>query len=417
MKLSFVFLLLLSAAIFSGCTHNLSKSDFENESLYYKEVNSLAEGRAVRLETKDSTFTAENVKFDGDQLNGVIKQTLNPFTWNEKTIEKTFTVPASELKSISLTKRTSSISKGALIGMLAGVTWGGTFFDMGSESNSGHSTDYLSGAIITGLAGTIIGGITGLIVGDDYVFSTQDRLSCTALFSDNSVHKYGLKFGYHSGFNTGNFTEQGRSNGNIHSIGERKPGISVTFFYNYPLGKNFSLNSELSYISAGSNEVYSAAVPIKNDPIFFFNTIEHRSVENVKLIELAPLIRLNLAKGTFTPYFLIGPKFAVLIPPANSQKEKYFSDINNQYGGNDFSVSASYKNFFWAGVVGAGFSTGKLFPYEILFEARYCIDGSNRFIVHSYALNYWQNFPDSRRKWDVGQRSSEIIFNVGIAAF
>jgi hypothetical protein len=271
------------------------------------------------------------------------------------------------------------------------------------------------GSVFSAGFGLILGSLAGGIVGDDYIFSFNKRLSREELVQDNSAHKYGLKIGHHSGFTPKDAPVEGHGGNTSIRKGQAKPGISLTLFYNYPLGKNFSLNSELSYISAGSYETYSVGVPKENPS--YFNFISSSSIENVKIIETAFLVRLNLLKNTFTPYFILGPKFDLIIPPANSLKEKFYNDINEQYGGSDFSVSGKYKRVLWGAVIGAGLSTGKLFPYEILIEVRYAFDGSARFKTHSHASGVLDYFYYNQSEWEASHISHELIINAGIAIF
>ncbi|MGE5683395.1 MAG: porin family protein [Bacillota bacterium] len=409
MKSFCFFILFLSGVLISGCTYNISKDEFENTDQFYAGINDVTESRTVGIETKDSTFNAEEVVINQDSLKGVIRQKnyLDLYTVNYT--DKGFSLPVDELKNLSVTKRTASIAKGMGIGALLGGVLGGLLInDIGDKSNSGNHPNQGAGVILGFLPGMVLGSIIGGIVGDDYVFSFDRKLSREELFGDNSSHRYGIRIGYVYGFKTRTVNKEGYSNGTALGSSE-VPGFAAAIFYNYPLGKNFSLNNELSYISAASEE--------DNEVHFYdqktYSTYKKKlsSVEKMKILEMAALIRLNLAKAAFTPYILFGPKFDMLFP-ADSQKEKFFSDINDEYGGKQYNISGHYNKFVFGTALGAGISTGKLFSHELQIEIRYNFDITNRFETSSGSAN---NIFYSNKEAD--HRSSDWTINAGLAIF
>jgi hypothetical protein len=130
------YVLLILILFSSGCTYNLIKSDFENDEQYYNEINKIAKGRTIVLETKDSTFDSEEIIINEDSLIGKYKSKKYP-SFSYERIEKQYTIPIENIKSIAVTTRTSSIARGLGIGLLTDAVFGGTFFDFGGDSNSG----------------------------------------------------------------------------------------------------------------------------------------------------------------------------------------------------------------------------------------------------------------------------------------
>ncbi|MFO7446083.1 MAG: outer membrane beta-barrel protein [Ignavibacteriaceae bacterium] len=409
------YILLFSALLLTGCTYNRVLSQYETKDEYFKALNSISENKKVKIETKDSSFTLEDIVVNENVVTGKFfrydDSRFSYFIYSPPEETKVI-IPAGHIRSISVTKRTFSIFKGMGIGALAGAIWGGLFIDGGSSSNSGYHPNYYQSAILMTFPGMLFGALVGLIVGDDFIFSFDNQLSRDELFRDNSVHKMGLKVGYHSGFEMFTIPVEGRVGADLNGTGI--PGFSITVFYNYILGKNFSFNSELSFISSGSDEKHHVSV---YSPENTYTSQQGNVKEKIKVLEAAPLLRLNLAKEGFTPYLVIGPKFCLQFPPGNSNKEKFYSDINKQFGGSNFSVSGEYKKFFWSGVIGAGISTGKLGPYEVFLEIRYSKDITGRFKIDYYNSDsfssYYYNHP--RQEWE--HAAEEITFNLGVGIF
>lgn len=403
----------------SGCTTTYVKKDFPSETRFYNEINR-SPGSTDIIMKNDSVVSAGDIKIEQDSLKWE-NTCLQSYTFPPRTDR--FALPLNNVKAINVTHRWgNNIFTGMFSGMITGAVIGNFLVQMGNSTNSGYHPDDPMASLIPGaLAGLLAGSVVGLLVGRDDLFILEEPLSGLKLEEMNSRHKFGIKIARHSGVNLELNQQKGANANYTKLLSDGLSGMMVTLFYNYPFSRLFSLNNELSYVSAGSSTRYSVFFP-KNpgEPQSYGRTeMRSSSEEHSKVVELASVCRLNLFRTRISPYVMLGPRLDFLFPD-ESGIDKYLRNLKNQTNTFGIGLYSEYNKVVLGATLGAGLSTGNLFPVEMLIEARYNYDITPRFKMH-------YDIPsdlviDSRNYKDPGNqlmhyRSSEFQLSIGAAIF
>lgn len=417
-------LLLLSVCMYfmQGCTSTFVKTDFSSETVFFKEINE-SSGSVDIILKNDSTFSADRLKAGKDS---VMWEQSGYERFNDLTSRfvKRASIPINDVKAITFSHHWgANILNGMYYGALSGAVAGAFLLEISDKSVMGDHPHTAAGAIPGALGGVILGAITAIIAGDDELFVLDNSSSEFTLKGLNSRHKFGLKVGMHSGFNYNIILQEGHNSANNSLNGNRIPSPVFTLYYNCPLGRMLSMNTEFSYASIGSDAHYSVKLPPPgNSPASKYQNAAGSSEEYTKMLELAPLVRLNLFRSHISSYLLIGPRFDFLFP-GESGISNFLTSLENNYETKGVTFSSRYNSFVAGATFGTGISTGSLFPVEFLIEARYSFDFSPRFEMEFNPNGYkdpnawfYNGYYDSGNM-HIKYRSREFQLNVGAAIF
>ncbi|MGE5406590.1 MAG: outer membrane beta-barrel protein [Methanosarcina sp.] len=376
----------------TGCTSTYLRKDFTSKAGFFNKINEDSAPADILMKN-DSVISAGNVKVVGDSLE-----------WEASNSAGKSALPLKDIKLISYVHHWGS---SILFGAFSGLVVGGAVSSVLLEDNTNprwKRSPYMSGqwedntaapAILGAFAGFLAGGIVGLVAGTDEYFVFDNASSGRDLKYFNSPHKFGLKIGGHS-----NLTQ--RSDDSYHSRLTIKgvPSMAVSFFYKYPLDHFISISSELSYLYSSSKTDFSVFLPGDFESF----EVKGKSEERMSIIELAPTLRVNLMRSRLTPYILLGPRLDILFP-GKSGLSNLLDNIKSQYyvpAGVIFS--SEYSHVVWGTILGAGFTTGNIFPTELFIEGMYNLDFNKRITMHS-------NLDDIELKYN------EFQLNIGAAIF
>ncbi|MGE5353654.1 MAG: outer membrane beta-barrel protein [Acidobacteriota bacterium] len=376
----------------TGCTSTYVKRNFPTKSAFIEKLSENS-GSADIITKNDSLISASDLRVTGDSLQ-----------WKDSGANERSVLPLKDIKEITFVHHWgSSITYGAFSGLLLGGVVSGVLLE--DETNPRWSRHpYMSGQwedggispVIPGaFAGFLAGGIFGLVAGNDEHFVFDDSPSGKSLKSIRSTRNFGIKIGGHS-ILTKRSDDSYRSRLTIKGV----PSMGVTFFYKYPLDRFFSIRNELSYLYSSSKADFSVFLPGE------FEGYEARgkTEERLSIIELASAFKINLMRSRLTPYLLIGPKLDILFP-GKSGLSKTLEDIKSQnYSPAGTALSSEYSRVVWGTILGAGFSTGSIFPTELFIEGVYNLDFSTRIKMHN-------NLDD------FGLKYNEFQLNIGAAIF
>lgn len=119
-------------------------------------------------------------------------------------------------------------------------------------------------------------------------------------------------------------------------------GPTFSFFMEAFRATHFSLQVDLSYFLKGSKtSTQSVTVDhLNNDQIIVNEGEETRSTFNY--ISIAPMARYRMGKGSFQPYFLLGPRVDILIK-YESDSQYPLEDQNSVIPGLTFGAGLEYK--------------------------------------------------------------------------
>ncbi|MCU7494924.1 MAG: PorT family protein [Ignavibacteria bacterium] len=389
-KSLFILIPCLIALFITGCTSTYMKKDYASKSIFYNEINE--KSAPADLIMKDgSVISADNVKIAGDSLK-----------LDASDVAGKAALPLKEVKAISYSHHWgSNVLMGALGGMFVGAAVSSVLLD--DEVNNTRHSEYMSGnwdepvsPVVPGaLAGILAGGIVGFVAGNLDYFVLDDSFSGNDLRSLNAPHNFGIKIGGHA-----NLTK--RSDDYYYKTRltiKGTPSMAVSFFYNYPFNPLFSVTSELSYLYSSSKTDFTVIIPGEIESF----VASGKTKETLSILEIAPTARINLMKSPLTPYLLLGPKIDFLFP-GNKGLSNSLDDIKSRYYASSTTLSAEYSNVVWGAVLAAGFSTGNIFPVELLIEGRFNLDFNKRITVHNGLDN-------------VELKYSEFQLNLGAAIF
>lgn len=415
MKTSIYTFAILAAALLAGCANSISKDDFKgSEPQLIRQFNEYADGKSSEVTFKDSSvIDLENVTVEEDSLRGTL--TGNRYighNWVGQW-EKEYSYPISDIKHVSLVRHSLSIIPGIALGITGGTIMGLIFFKgSGGASNSGSHTDTFSSGLIGAAFGFIPGAILGSLLGEDYVFTFNDTKP--GVGDLNTAQKFGFRLGSHPGFSPEIIGDGYPARFNqINAQGRQ--GFLFSFYYNQPLSRLFSLNNEISFIFAGSDEKVTVKLPGEKTSYgnYMSNSVSRNFVEKTLMLELAPVLRLNIKRTMISPYLIAGPRFDFL-QPAKTEKEEFYQELNNRYNDRNVNISGKYNKLLLGGTIGGGMSTGRLLPVELMLEARYNFDISSRFSLHYDTPLSREDFGVQGAQ-DISFFSREWIFSIGIA--
>lgn len=419
-----LFIPCILAILITGCTSTYVKKDFPSEEAFFKQISENS-GSAGLIMKGDSIVSADRPRIVGDSIKWEATEYKFALDPNSVSVKK-YAFPLEDVKAVTFTHHwQNNASIGAAAGMIIGGILTNYLLQWGLETNNTYTEDnpvIFPNSLPGAVAGLLAGGILGTLVGKDDIYILDDSFTQRSMVNYNYRKKLGLKIGRNSGFYYQRIIQSGYKGYYSDIFSHGKPGITATLFYNYPLSRLFSINSEFSFSSEASDATYSVSIPNNIEiPREGYFELSGHSDEYLTILELSPVTRLNLLRARFSPYLLLGPKFDLLFS-GTSGLNTYISGLKDRYDLKGIGLSSGYRKFVMGVNFGAGMSTGDLFPVELLFEARYNYDITPRFETRFdfppstkyYVSHYYIATLGNRR---MQFRSSEFQLNIGAAIF
>lgn len=229
-----------------------------------------------------------------------------------------------------------------------------------------------------------------------YLISIISLLNPSLIISQNNFfNRITFKAGYHSGFNPSGTNEaptthSSPSVGGYHTMSFPKSGFSFLFSSSKYLDKIGYINwePEIKITYAGHEQKYSLAVYKMEIQSNIQKTVNDKLV----LISLGSPIKFVTAVQAIGFYISLGPQLnAILIK--NSEYESSIQDIADNYIDENSKISGKYNSIFLSGFIGLGVQYNKSLPFDLIIEARYSFDITNRFHFH-YEIKDASGRPD-----------------------
>lgn len=215
------------------------------------------------------------------------------------------------------------------------------------------------------------------------------------LSQNNFFNEITCKAGYHSGFNPSGTndaptTHSSPSVGGYHTMSFPKSGFSLLFSSSKYLDKIGYINwePEIKITYAGHEQKYSLAVNKGGIQSGIQKTVNDKLV----LISFGSPIKFATAVEAMGFFISLGPQINAILFK-NSEYESSIQDIANNLIDENSKISGEYNSIFFSGFFGLGVQYNKSLPFNLILEARYLFDITNRFHFH-YEINNASGRPD-----------------------
>ena len=218
-----------------------------------------------------------------------------------------------------------------------------------------------------------------------YLISIISILNSSLIISQNNFfNKITLKAGYHFGFNPDgtNYAPTDHSSrmvGSYNSMSFPKSGFSLLFSSSKYLDKIGYINwePEIKVTYAGHEQKYSLYV-IKPR---VYSRLPLTVNDKLVIISLGSPIKFTTAVKTIGFFISLGPQLNAILFK-DSEYESSLQEIADNYLDENSKISGKYNSIFLGGFISLGVQYNKSLPFDLILEARYSFDLTNRFHFH-----------------------------------
>ncbi|MEE9432324.1 MAG: hypothetical protein V3V16_14855 [Melioribacteraceae bacterium] len=201
---------------------------------------------------------------------------------------------------------------------------------------------------------------------------------------------FGIKLGYHLGYNT--FGDSGGGSHNeidsyVHTMSERLDGLSVALFYQERMSDYSFFIFELSLIYSGFREKLS----LSNYNLGKYSSNKYVFNERTFYLSAGTSINLLLTKKIFRPYIFGGINLNYLLSTNSNKSQIIQSEIYETQNESISYKGSGYVNPNMSLIFGIGLTPYTNEIIELSFELKYNLDVTRRFRI-SMLRNEIDNF-------------------------